>query len=105
MNNERAIEIIRDYETNGCGICHQGDEHEIIEAFNMATESLEDDWIDVRDRLPEENGLYIVTVHNLKEDDIFVDDLNYDVNLGWDYFREFRIIAWRPLSEPYKREE
>ena len=38
---KKAIEIINDYDVNGCGICHQGFCNEIEQAFEMATEALE----------------------------------------------------------------
>jgi hypothetical protein len=40
MNREEAIKIISNYEINGCGYCHQGDE-EIPQAFEVAIRSLE----------------------------------------------------------------
>ena len=40
MTREEAIKIIADYDIYGCGICHQGYEDQIIEAFNMAIEAL-----------------------------------------------------------------
>ena len=40
MTREEAINIISDYGVYGCGICHQGNENEIIEAFDMAIEAL-----------------------------------------------------------------
>lgn len=39
MTREEAIEIIKDYDVNGCGYCHQGGD-EIEEAFDMAIEAL-----------------------------------------------------------------
>lgn len=38
---EKAIEIINDYDVNGCGFCHQGDYDEITQAFELATDALE----------------------------------------------------------------
>ncbi len=40
MLREEAIEIIRNYDVNGCGYCHQGG-GEIEEAFGMAIKALE----------------------------------------------------------------
>jgi Zn finger protein HypA/HybF involved in hydrogenase expression len=39
MTNEEAIAIIRNYNVNGCGYCHQGG-NEIEEAFEMAIKAL-----------------------------------------------------------------
>jgi len=40
MTREEATKIIKDYEVNGCGYCHQGGD-EVEEAFKMAIEALE----------------------------------------------------------------
>ena len=44
MTRKEAIEIIRNYDVNGCGYCHQGGE-EVEEAFDMAIQALEQDTI------------------------------------------------------------
>lgn len=40
MTREEAIDIIKKYDVNGCGYCHQGG-NEVEEAFNMAIKALE----------------------------------------------------------------
>lgn len=40
MTRKEATKIIKDYEVNGCGYCHQGGD-EVEEAFKMAIEALE----------------------------------------------------------------
>ena len=40
MTNEEVIDIIKKYDVNGCGYCHQGG-NEVEEAFNMAIKALE----------------------------------------------------------------
>lgn len=40
MTNEEAIKIIKNYDVNGCGYCHQGGD-EVEEAFQMAISALE----------------------------------------------------------------
>ena len=40
MENREAIEIISNYEVNGCGYCHQGGS-EVADAFNLAISALE----------------------------------------------------------------
>jgi hypothetical protein len=40
MTREEATKIIKDYEVNGCGYCHQGGD-EVEEAFKMAIKALE----------------------------------------------------------------
>jgi hypothetical protein len=44
MTREEAIDIIKKYDINGCGYCHQGGD-EVEEAFNMAIKALEQESI------------------------------------------------------------
>lgn len=69
---------------------------------------MNDGWISVEDRLPEEKGMYLVTYHPC-----YWDDVNPEVEVGIDTFRgkttwakkKFqRVIAWQPLPEPYRPE-
>lgn len=65
-------------------------------------------WIPVSERLPEENGQYLVTVKNLTgyeqlynnvfECEFFEKDWIFK---GW---KDNKVIAWMPLPEPYKAE-
>ena len=41
MTREEAIKIIKNYDVNGCGYCHQGGD-EVEEAFKMAIKALEE---------------------------------------------------------------
>lgn len=40
MEREEAIDIIKNYDVNDCGYCHQGGD-EVEEAFNIAIKALE----------------------------------------------------------------
>ena len=53
------------------------------------------DWIPVSDRLPEEDGEYLVTTIN-GDVDIYVFHI-------WGA-KSPKVIAWMPLPEPYKAE-
>ena len=64
-------------------------------------------WIPCSERLPEEDGKYIVTVKNLTgrwimKNNVFVcnywdDDFHFQ---GWD---DNEVIAWQPLPLPYRK--
>ena len=69
---------------------------------------INDGWIPVEERLPEEKGVYLVTYHPC-----YWDNVDPEVYVGIDTFRgkttwakrKFqRVIAWRPLPEPYRPE-
>lgn len=69
---------------------------------------MNDGWIPVEERLPEEKGVYLVTYHPC-----YWDNVEAEVRVGIDTFRGKtawaqrkyqRVIAWRPLPEPYRPE-
>lgn len=81
------------------------------------------EWISVKDRLPDEAGEYLVTIHG--EDDVNACDfvllawynplpsLLFSSDVGWSLLNEFypfterlreRITHWMPLPEPPKGE-
>lgn len=58
------------------------------------------EWIPVKERLPEETGYYLTTWQGIHSD---VPVVRYNRYCEWD--RRFEIdgvIAWMPLPEPYK---
>ena len=133
MNKEQAIEILKDQKE--CWSIYdelKGDEEglvnelieERIQALDIAIESLDNEWVDVRDRLPEDRERVLVS-----DDTMFVTDCNYTDDLyeldnndfakykgkskwGFYYyikdmgFLEFdSVLAWKPLPQPYERKE
>ena len=73
---------------------------EIQEAFDMAIEVLEQtQWIPCEERLPEENGNYLVTaIWNGKRE---VDMDYFQFLCQWDDYKD-TVVAWMPLPEPYE---
>ena len=88
-----------------------------IEIIEQETPTISQ-WIPCSERLPSENGTYLVSVNDDEEDFGFVIDawFNVDVPLffgdkGWTPLNEWydiadeirpRIVAWMPLPEAYK---
>lgn len=56
-------------------------------------------WIPCSKRMPNKEGVYLVSTPNGKEKV----DLNYWRGGGW-YLFQGRITAWMPLPEPYEEE-
>ena len=80
-------------------------ESETKKMFRMAISALEkqeqDRWILVaKDGNPKESDGYLVS-----SNDKIVFVLYYSLEHGWDGWWNDRIIAWRPLPEPYQEEE
>jgi hypothetical protein len=61
-------------------------------------------WISVKDRLPDENGFYLVatTFHSAK---VRYTSYKKDTDYPWAYFQTKEITHWMPLPEPPKESE
>lgn len=79
----------------------------IIDAVeNIIRKHMNDGWIPVEERLPEKDGFYIATIDGeiIGEDDPVVGLAEYDRGYWYDDEDYTRVIAWRPLPEPYRPE-
>ena len=86
-----------------------------IEAYkecqDIIRKHMNDGWIPVEERLPEESGYYRVTVKNKELGDIteetawfaYVDDYDMDESEWRDLYEYEEVIAWRELA-PYNPE-
>ena len=96
MTEERAKEVLQEQ------IDKYGQEYDAegIEALEMAIKALEQTrWIPVSERLPEEDGMYLIsTCMNCIDTCLFYKD--DDEYLWVDY--EESVIAWMPLPESYR---
>lgn len=65
-----------------------------------------DGWIPVERGLPEKDGFYIATIDGeiIGEEDPFVGLAEFDRGDWYDDEDYTRVIAWRPLPEPYRPE-
>lgn len=89
----------------------------IIDFIENIDGEKENGWIPVTERLPEEDGRYLVTFKNgIKVCMVGYGSckrtvLGYPIGHGWysleeaQYYAEDSIIAWMHLPEPYKEEE
>ena len=87
-----------------------------IEALRIAIKALaqpEQRWIPCSERLPEENGQYLITVkyvHEYDYEDIYSEHGEW-VDGKWDMFmfghcgKVESVTAWMPLPEPWRGEE
>ncbi len=90
---------------------------EEIKALNANRKTSEHRWIPVEERLPEEEGKYLVTfaidekVRLVGYGCCQKDILGNNIGFGWYdlyrgiYFSGKAFIAWQPLPEPYRPEE
>ena len=123
MTREEAIIILdckRPYENCGCGASIE----EIEDALNMAIKALEQEprWIPVSEKLPEEDGEYLLfgKIYEDEENYIFIGEYDscgeqfgiwqeqFDRRtlgcLGSEFFEYSSVIAWQPLPQPYRAE-
>ena len=68
-------------------------------AYERGKADAEQRWIPVSERLPEEEGVYLVTTTGMNNDII---DIAYYTEGIW--HKASRINAWLPLPKPYKAE-
>lgn len=67
------------------------------------------EWISVKDRLPETNGKYLVAHYSMQFKRYFLDLLYYDTQNKDEYFYcaegyKLKVDYWMPLPEPPKKE-
>ena len=79
---------------------------EAIEAWNKRAEPPADPWIPCSERLPEENGKYDVRIW---DEIIGLYTAEWHFYNGkftpFTFYTERKILAWKPLPEPYKEGE
>lgn len=105
MNNQQAIDRLLKH-------MEWGWSEETTEAIELGIQALkENTWIPCSERLPEESGLYIVSVydevarqHFCRCEWFFFNHIYY----GEAEWRELKcyekVVAWMPLLDPYKGE-
>lgn len=127
MNNQAAITLLKGLEQSLDDYCELNDEGKT--AFRMAIAALElfgnaeqlpsaqpePQWIPCSERLPEQYGNYLISIHGEDEPDIGTINPNdkrgwslCDANgFHWASDKKLIVTAWMPLPEPYKerREE
>ena len=103
MTNEKASEILDDYDVNFEG--HTAEE--VAEAFDCAFKALEQTrWIPVSERLPDKNVFVLVTVEQSGKRYQEIMRRNKYIDAWTDNIDNYtdEITAWMPLPEPYKAE-
>lgn len=106
MNNREARETIE----NLCTVDEVSIVETDIEALRMSIKALEQtEWIPVTERLPEENGMYLVTRkanYPQKCRGKMYQAVTYayynTLFKTWNTNGYPNVVAWRPLPEPYK---
>lgn len=96
---------------------------DIDSLVNLPSTQPEERWIPCSERMPDANGMYLVTMMEKAKaedlgfdlDEIEVCKMRYSCNVGWQIPRHIpkwindvitdEVIAWMPLPEPYKEGE
>lgn len=111
MTNDKAIERIKAFRDYLCGGNPIWDVGECREAFDIALAAMEQKWIPVSERLPNQNERFLVQYEDGGIDVARCSDVNpFWTNLKTDWhwvgtvqFAE--VVAWMPLPEPWRGEE
>jgi hypothetical protein len=88
---------------------NKNNEKEFDVAFDVAIEMLEkqlaNGWMPVSERLPEDDGNYLVTMKHKEFNQTKVTSMDFNGEFLFDdYFEKawWEVTAWQPLPEPYK---
>ena len=102
MTKEEALETLKD--TRARLYCAaDGNPTIYADALEMAIKALKQTrWISVSERLPENEGDYLVTFKLSFMNFIEVCTFN---KAGWDKVGYDEVVAWMPLPEPYRGRE
>ena len=91
----------------------------LLEAENIIRKHMNDGWIPVQDKLPEDDVYVLITYADIDDEnytDICITTYGYAYLGGhkldfkewrspFEYFRSnYKVIAWQPLPEPYRPE-
>ena len=68
--------------------------------YHGRAKAKENRWIPCSERLPKENGEYLVTIEML--DGTFEIDIDKFMINKWNYYEMETVTAWMPLLEPYR---
>ena len=104
IDAERFVEFFGDWYTEeGTEIGYVGPIKDLV--FRMPAADIEPRWIPVTERLPEEEGLYLVTCFNerprLEVAWFYIDEEGFGYfSCDWSDFDS--VTAWMPAPEPYK---
>ena len=79
---------------------------EIADAVIKTGQPYEDKWIPVSQRLPDKDGVYLVTLEYVEDSEIVNEidmarfTLYHELNDG--FHKAYPVIAWKPLPEAYQ---
>ena len=99
MTREEAIDLL----DNLIGFVEDNHGSDYDEALKVAIKALEQTWIPVSERLPE-NGNYLVTMADNDCKDVRYLEISWFNPITKWSLGNTDVVAWMPLPEPYKAE-
>lgn len=81
--------------------------HRAVEIIKQVSEEYNNGWIPCSERLPEEQGLYLIQYNKNNIKVAYYDYNTQGTYRAWwiDYTQATNVIAWQPLPQPYKEEQ
>lgn len=100
MKTEKAISILE-------ALRPSDDENVFAKTIDMAIEALRKqsgtEWIDAREKLPEDGTEVLTTRMHILDGELFVRSETFDELIGWDdIWWAGDPVAWMPLPKPFR---
>lgn len=73
-----------------------------IQVVKQLAEEYNNGWIPCSERLPEEEGYYLITIKYYHLHNPVVMGCNFEEDEWWNVDKDDEVIAWRELPEPFK---
>lgn len=106
ISRQAVLETLDWYEHDKCEIdSYIREIADDVKKLPTAKENLVVDWIPVTERLPDEMGMYLVTLDYQEKGKGVVSLWFHNDEIGWNRGWNENVTAWMPLPKPYKEGE
>lgn len=100
--NDAVITVHSGHASEGAKRSKQAREYKQIAEWLRELKQLKAEWTSCKDRLPDTDGQYLVTINMGMNDE--VDSMMF-ISGCWMAFGNCKVIAWKPMPSAYRKEE